>query len=80
MEAQRGAGGVGSLICKGVGVLCICGVLGMWGRFGSSWLGMWGRFGSSWLGKGDGGVVGGCSALPFAKDRTPVYLCHSLDQ
>jgi hypothetical protein len=22
-------------------------------------LGMWGRFGSSWLGKGDGGVVGG---------------------
>jgi ATP-binding cassette subfamily B (MDR/TAP) protein 1 len=21
-----------------------------------------------------------CNALPFAKGRTPVYLCHSLDQ
>jgi hypothetical protein len=25
-------------------------------------------------------VVGDCDAPPFAKGRTPVYLCHSLDQ
>jgi hypothetical protein len=24
--------------------------------------------------------VAACNALPFAKGRTPVYLCHSLDQ
>jgi hypothetical protein len=24
--------------------------------------------------------VGGCSALPFAKGKTPVLLCYSLDQ
>jgi hypothetical protein len=25
-------------------------------------------------------ILLGCDALPFAKGKTPMYLCHSLDQ